>query len=135
MFDIVFLDAEKEDYEQLFQSARPKLEPGALVVADNVLSHQETLGAYVQARKSDTTLESVTVPPLDRGPRALRDPERRPLGRLDILRLTAERRWSESGDFLFGQWRYQRVEVLSPGPTGKSPSQRGGRRVTRRPAH
>jgi caffeoyl-CoA O-methyltransferase len=66
VFDIVFLDAEKEDYEQLFQAARPKLEPGALVVADNVVSHQETLGAYVQARKSDATVESVTVP-LDRG--------------------------------------------------------------------
>ena len=66
VFDIVFLDAEKEDYEQLFQAARPKLEPGALVVADNVLSHQETLDAYVHARKSDTSLESVTVP-LDRG--------------------------------------------------------------------
>ena len=66
VFDIVFLDAEKEDYEQLFQAARPKLEPGALVVADNVLSHQDTLDAYVQARKSDRTVESVTVP-LDRG--------------------------------------------------------------------
>jgi caffeoyl-CoA O-methyltransferase len=66
VFDIVFLDAEKEDYEQLFQAARPKLEPGALVVADNVLSHSETLDAYVQARKSDPTVESVTVP-LDRG--------------------------------------------------------------------
>ncbi len=66
VFDVVFLDAEKADYEQLFQAARPKLEPGALVVADNVLSHQDTLDTYVQARKSDTTVESVTVP-LDRG--------------------------------------------------------------------
>src|SRR6202795_2891709 len=66
VFDIVFLDAEKKDYEQLFRAVRPKLEPGALVVADNVLSHQETLAAYAQARKSDPTLESVTVP-LDRG--------------------------------------------------------------------
>jgi predicted O-methyltransferase YrrM len=66
VFDIVFLDAEKEDYEQLFQAARPKLEPGALVVADNVLSHEDTLGAYVLARKSDASVESVTVP-LDRG--------------------------------------------------------------------
>jgi predicted O-methyltransferase YrrM len=66
VFDVVFLDAEKEDYEQLFQAARPKVEPGALVVADNVLSHQETLGAYSKARQSDPTLESVTVP-LDRG--------------------------------------------------------------------
>jgi predicted O-methyltransferase YrrM len=66
VFDVVFLDAEKDDYEELFALARPKLEPGALVVADNVLSHQDTLGAYSQARQSDPTLLSVTVP-LDRG--------------------------------------------------------------------
>jgi predicted O-methyltransferase YrrM len=66
VFDVVFLDAEKDDYERLFQVARTKVETGALVVADNVLSHQETLGAYSRARQSDPTLESVTVP-LDRG--------------------------------------------------------------------
>src|SRR3989449_10305773 len=44
VFDVVFLDAEKDDYEQLFHAARPKLEAGALVIADNVLSHTETLG-------------------------------------------------------------------------------------------
>ncbi|HYZ18881.1 MAG TPA: class I SAM-dependent methyltransferase [Gaiellaceae bacterium] len=66
VFDIVFLDAEKEDYERLFELVRDKLEPGALVVADNVLSHEETLGAYSRARQSDPTIESVTVP-LDRG--------------------------------------------------------------------
>ncbi len=66
VFDVVFIDAEKDDYEELFQRAREKLEPGALVVADNVLSHEDTLGAYSRARQSDPTLESVTVP-LDRG--------------------------------------------------------------------
>lgn len=66
VFDIVFLDAEKDDYEELFGLARTKLETGALVVADNVLSHQETLGTYSQARQTDPTLSSVTVP-LDRG--------------------------------------------------------------------
>jgi caffeoyl-CoA O-methyltransferase len=66
VFDVVFLDAEKGDYERLFELARPKLEPGGLVVADNVLSHEETLGAYSRARQADPTLESVTVP-LDRG--------------------------------------------------------------------
>jgi caffeoyl-CoA O-methyltransferase len=66
VFDIVFLDAEKDDYERLFQAARGKVEPGALVIADNVLSHADTLGAYVKARNADPTLESVTVP-LDRG--------------------------------------------------------------------
>jgi predicted O-methyltransferase YrrM len=66
VFDVVFLDAEKEQYENLFQEARTKLEPAATVIADNVLSHADTLAAYSQARQSDPTLESVTVP-LDRG--------------------------------------------------------------------
>jgi predicted O-methyltransferase YrrM len=66
VFDVVFLDAEKEDYEHLFGLARAKVEPAALFVADNVLSHPETLAAYSASRQADPTLESVTVP-LDRG--------------------------------------------------------------------
>jgi predicted O-methyltransferase YrrM len=66
VFDVVFLDAEKVDYEALFDLARTKLEVGALVVADNVLSDVETLGAYSRARQADPTVISVTVP-LDRG--------------------------------------------------------------------
>jgi predicted O-methyltransferase YrrM len=66
VFDVVFIDAEKEDYEALFDLARPKVEPGALFVADNVLSHEETLGDYSRHRQADPTIESVTVP-LDRG--------------------------------------------------------------------
>ena len=76
VFDVVFLDAEKEQYEELFQLARRKLEPAALIVADNVLSHADPLAAYSQARQADPTLESVTVP-LDRGLElsvVLRDP-------------------------------------------------------------
>ncbi|HYI74657.1 MAG TPA: class I SAM-dependent methyltransferase [Gaiellaceae bacterium] len=66
VFDLVFLDAEKDDYEPLFALARPLLEPGGLVVADNVVSHVETLGAYSAARQADPSLSSVTVA-LDRG--------------------------------------------------------------------
>jgi predicted O-methyltransferase YrrM len=66
VFDVVFIDAEKDQYEPLFDLARPKVEPAGLFVADNVLSHEDTLGAYTRARQSDPTLESVTVP-LDRG--------------------------------------------------------------------
>jgi predicted O-methyltransferase YrrM len=66
VFDVVFLDAEKDDYEKLFALAREKLEPGALVVADNVLSHPDPLALYSAARQADPTLLSVTVP-LDRG--------------------------------------------------------------------
>ena len=66
VFDVVFIDAEKDDYERLFELARSKVEPGALFVADNVLSHADPLAAYSRARQADPTLESVTVP-LDRG--------------------------------------------------------------------
>jgi predicted O-methyltransferase YrrM len=66
VFDVVFLDAEKDDYERLYGLARGKVEPGGLVVADNFLSHEETLGAYSRARQADPSLVSVTVP-LDRG--------------------------------------------------------------------
>lgn len=66
VFDLVFLDAEKEDYEALFGLVRPLLEPGGLVVADNVISHAEPLAAYSAARQADPALSSVTVP-LDNG--------------------------------------------------------------------
>lgn len=66
IFDVVFIDAEKADYEHYFAHARRRVEPGGLIVADNVLSHRETLEDYSRARQSDPTLVSTTVP-LDRG--------------------------------------------------------------------
>jgi len=66
IFDVVFIDAEKSQYEHYFAHARQLVEPGGLVVADNVLSHQETLEPYSRARQSDPTLVSTTVP-LDGG--------------------------------------------------------------------
>src|SRR5437773_3177577 len=66
VFDVVFIDAEKDMYERLFELARDKVEPGGLFVADNVLSHADPLAAYSEARQADRTLQSVTVP-LDRG--------------------------------------------------------------------
>jgi predicted O-methyltransferase YrrM len=60
-FDVVFLDAWKDDYEWYFEVARTKLEPGAVVVADNV-SSSVTVQAYAAARQADPTLLSVTVP-------------------------------------------------------------------------
>ena len=66
VFDVVFLDAEKDDYERLFERARRLVEPGGVIVADNVLSHADPLEAYSKARQTDSTLSSLTVP-LDRG--------------------------------------------------------------------
>jgi predicted O-methyltransferase YrrM len=66
VFDVVFLAAANEQYEELFQLARSKLEPGALVIADDVTLHADTLRAYSEARQTDPELLSITVP-LDRG--------------------------------------------------------------------
>jgi predicted O-methyltransferase YrrM len=59
-FDLVFLDAWKDDYELLFGIARGKLDPGGVVVADNVTT-SSTVQAYAEARQADPTLVSVTV--------------------------------------------------------------------------
>lgn len=64
-YDVVFLDAWKDDYEALFALARARVETGALIVADNVLSH-DALAAYSAARQSDPGLVSVTIP-MDNG--------------------------------------------------------------------
>jgi predicted O-methyltransferase YrrM len=66
VFDVVFIDARKSEYEAYFRLARERVEPGGLIVADNVLSHPDELAAYSEARRADPGLLSVTLP-LDRG--------------------------------------------------------------------
>jgi predicted O-methyltransferase YrrM len=60
-FDIVFLDAWKDDYETFFALARTKLDPGGIVIADNVTT-DAAVREYAAARQADPTLVSVTVP-------------------------------------------------------------------------
>jgi len=43
-FDLVFIDALKEEYQRYLDALRPRLEPGAFVVADNVLWSGRTSG-------------------------------------------------------------------------------------------
>jgi caffeoyl-CoA O-methyltransferase len=66
VFDVVFIDAKKSEYEAYFRLARERVEPGGLIVADNVLSHPDELAAYSEARRADPGVLSVTLP-LDRG--------------------------------------------------------------------
>ena len=66
VFDMVFLDAANRFYEELFGLARSKLEPGAVVIADDVTLHGDMLRGYSEARQRDSTLLSTTLP-FDRG--------------------------------------------------------------------
>ena len=90
VFDVVFLDAEKDQYEELFSLAREKLEPAAIVVADNVLSHADPLGRLLARPASgpDARVGDGSARPRARGQR----PPSLEWG------LTAERRWSDLTD-------------------------------------
>ncbi len=57
-FDLVLIDCEKEDYARFFDMLR--LVPGAIVVADNILSHD--LADYVRHVRSKAGVESLTLP-------------------------------------------------------------------------
>ena len=47
-FDLVFLDARKEDYLDYLRQLEPKLSPGAVVVADNTGIYRRELAPYLE---------------------------------------------------------------------------------------
>jgi predicted O-methyltransferase YrrM len=61
-FDLIFLDADRPSYATYLELAVPKLVPGGLLVADNVVSHAGELADYLARVKSHPALFSVTVP-------------------------------------------------------------------------
>ena len=59
-FDLVFIDAEKDDYVDHLAAALPLLRAGGAIVADNVVSHD--LSAYQAALRAHPEVETVTLP-------------------------------------------------------------------------
>ena len=57
-----FLDAEKNLYDGLYDLIVPRMVPGGLLVADNVISHADVLGALVDKAARDERVDSVVVP-------------------------------------------------------------------------
>ncbi len=57
-----FLDAEKEVYQNCYDLVIPNLVPGGLLIADNVISHQEDLQSFVDHAYADKRVDSVIVP-------------------------------------------------------------------------
>jgi caffeoyl-CoA O-methyltransferase len=64
LFDLVFIDAEKDDYVDHLKAVADCVRPGGLILADNVISHD--VSAYQAAVRARSDLETVTVP-IDRG--------------------------------------------------------------------
>ena len=61
-FDFVFLDADRSSYRAYLELAVPRLVPGGLLVADNVVSHRSELEDFLARVKAHPGLMSVTVP-------------------------------------------------------------------------
>jgi predicted O-methyltransferase YrrM len=64
--DLLFIDADKSYYESYFDVVYQRLVKGGIVVADNILSHQDELEDYILYVENHPNLESVMVP-LGRG--------------------------------------------------------------------
>ena len=63
-FDLVFIDAEKDDYSAHLLAIIDRVRPGGLILADNVVSHD--VSAYQRLVRERDDLETVTIP-LNRG--------------------------------------------------------------------
>jgi caffeoyl-CoA O-methyltransferase len=59
-FDLVFIDAEKDDYVDHFEAVVDRVRIGGLILADNVISHD--LSAYQAVLRERSDVETVTIP-------------------------------------------------------------------------
>jgi caffeoyl-CoA O-methyltransferase len=57
-----FMDHAKEQYADGFATVVPNLVPGGLLIADNVLSHQDALAPFVEAALADARVDGTVLP-------------------------------------------------------------------------
>jgi predicted O-methyltransferase YrrM len=60
-FDFVFLDAVKRDYLKYFQLLSPKLKPGAVIVADNVIQSAREMRDFLDFMEQSPDYDLVIV--------------------------------------------------------------------------
>lgn len=57
-FDFVFIDANKGEYIKYFELIKPHLTKGAIIAADNVISHKEKVQPFLDAIMADETFNT-----------------------------------------------------------------------------
>ena len=57
-----FLDAEKEIYSECYEALIPNMVSGGILVADNAISHEETLRPMIDRALSDDRVDALVVP-------------------------------------------------------------------------
>jgi predicted O-methyltransferase YrrM len=66
-FDLVFLDAWKPDYLKFFQMVSPRLAPGGLFVAHNVVNKKDDMQPFLDAIQADPRFFTTIVSPSSEG--------------------------------------------------------------------
>jgi predicted O-methyltransferase YrrM len=66
-FDVVFLDAWKPDYRKFFEMVYPRLNPGGVFVAHNVVNKKSEMEPFLQAIQSHPGLFTTIVSPSGEG--------------------------------------------------------------------
>ena len=65
-FEFVFIDASKQDYSRYLEMVYPKVSPGGVIAAHNVVSHAGEMKEFLEKLKTYPDLETVFV--LEKGP-------------------------------------------------------------------
>ncbi len=60
-FDFVFIDANKSDYITYLKLLEDKLKVNALIIADNIISHQESVQEYLDFLNINPLFETMTL--------------------------------------------------------------------------
>jgi len=66
-FDFVFLDAWKRDYKRFFDLVLPRLDPGGLFTAHNVVNKRSEMGDFLDAVQHNPALWTTIVSPAGEG--------------------------------------------------------------------
>jgi len=60
-FDFAFIDAVKRDYLKYFKLLEPKLKPGAVIVADNVIRSADAMRDFLDFMREDPNYRMVII--------------------------------------------------------------------------
>lgn len=60
-FDFVFLDAVKQDYMKYLKLLEPKLKPGAVIVADNVILYEKAMADFLSYVQTSPSFDTVII--------------------------------------------------------------------------
>jgi caffeoyl-CoA O-methyltransferase len=66
LFDMVFIDATKMEYLSYYKAIMPKIAAGGLLIADNCITHEDSVKNFLEYIEKDPKVQSAVLP-MDNG--------------------------------------------------------------------